>query len=251
MRGIVKDAEWVGSRVDRLPPRWARRLQRAWEARQSTDYVGANVELRESTEELLRVRVPLDATDQDICEAATALVNRCFERSTLYRDINAVREAMERVCEWQGIKPPSKAVRDGPAIARMCCGQWWRRKLRCHQGQTVETAAIRLGYVNKFRDLYVSNERLAARAQQNARNAATLEATKARNELGQEFTLAQLAATSTANKSIRRAELMTRIAGFERAADHLGHTGVFLTVTCPSRFHRFVTVNGGKAVVPN
>ena len=112
---------------------------------------------------------------------------------------------MERICDGQGVPAPPERVRHGPAIARMCCTLWWRRKLRRHQGRTVEAAAIHLGDVHKFRDLYVSNERLAARLQQHARNAAALEATLARNEIGEEFTLAELAATSVSNKAIRRA----------------------------------------------
>lgn len=74
------------------------------------------------------------------------------------------------------------------------------------------------------------------------------EATTARNEEGPVFTLAELAASSTANKQIRRAELMTRIAGFERNA---GHQGLFVTLTCPSRFHHYLVVNGGKHAVSN
>lgn len=67
-----------------------------------------------------------------------------------------------------------------------------------------------------------------------------LEATTARNEEGQVLTLAELAAKSTANKAIRRAELMTRISGFERYTDAEGHQGVFITLTCPSRFQRYM-----------
>lgn len=52
---------------------------------------------------------------------------------------------------------------------------------------------------------------------QNRRNAATLEATTARNEWGQVFTLAELVEKSPANKRIRRGELMTRIAGWPRS----------------------------------
>lgn len=248
---IPTDAEWVNSRVAGLPHRWERRLRRAWLQRSPTDYYGANVELREATASLLKVRVPLDATDAEICDAADALATRCIDRfATTYTPAEA-RRAMERVCAGQGIDPPEAKKPDRSAIGRMCCPLWWRRKLRKHQGQTVEAAAVRLGYVNKHRDPYVSNERLAARRQQNRRNAATLEATTARNEDGQVFTLAELAAKSTANKSIRRAELMTRISGFERYADAEGHQGLLITITCPSRFHRCMLVNEGKASVQN
>ena len=248
---IPTDTEWANSRVANLPPRWESRLLKAWKSRFPTDYFGANVELRETTESLLRVRIPLDASDAEICEAAKSLADRCARRAELFHTAVELRAAMERICHGQGVVPPPDKTRNGPAISRMCCLLWWRRKLRKHQGHTVEAAAIRLGYVNKLRDLYVSNERLTARIQQNKRNLATLEATIATNEYGQQFTLAELAAKSTANKAIRRAELMTRISGFERLASDMNHVGLFITLTCPSRFHRFLTVNGGTKVVDN
>lgn len=224
---------------------------RQWQESQATDYYRANADLRENTEALLRVRIPLDASDFDICEAAATLAARCAGRAEIFHTADALRAAMERICQGQGISPPPAKVRDRSAIARMTCTLWWRRKLRQHQGRTVEAAAIRLGRVNKAKDLYVSQEGLRARLQQNARNAAAMEATLARNELGQEFTLAELAAKGTSNKRIRRAELMTRIAGFERIAKASAHAGLFPTLTCPSRFHAFRTVAGGSIVLPN
>ncbi|MFZ3219671.1 MAG: replication endonuclease [Rhodoferax sp.] len=241
----------------------------------------ANLELRKLIERLEVVRLPLDANDSDICRAADELARRCAELDTatmagqkpgpyrfnpvfgvgvpetpLMRSPTMRRFAMARIAEGHGITPPlyrwllepeasGTHVEDLPAIARMKDAQWWRRKLRGVHATQVEGAAIGLGYVNKARDPYVSNESVMRRAQQNERNAAALEATTATNEDGQEFTLAELAAKGPANKAIRRAELMTRIAGFERIADDLGHVGLFMTMTCPSRMHKWATRKGG------
>ena len=146
------DAEWTQSRVANLPRRWGARLLEAWKRQSATEYVQANIALRETTESLLRLRIPLDASDLEICEAAKTLADRCARRAELFRTADELRAAMERVCQSQGIAPPPEKVRHGPAISRMCCPLWWRRKLRKHQGQTVEAVAIRLGYVNKKKD---------------------------------------------------------------------------------------------------
>ena len=251
MRRMPTDAEWVASRIDDLPAQWGVDLVRKWERWKDKDYYRANVALRQATQPFLRTSLPLAASDVAICEAAEHLAERCFSLSTLIHSGPALRAAMERVCHGQGVAPPKASLVDNPAMARMMCKLWWRRKLRRHHGRAVEAAAIRLGRVSRKGDLYVSNEGLRARQQQNRRNTATLEATVVRNELGQEFTLAELQTKSTSNKKLKRSELMTRMAGFEKNANKYGHTGLFLTMTCPSRFHRYRTVKGGKAVIDN
>jgi hypothetical protein len=68
------------------------------------------------------------------------------------------------------------------------------------------------------------------------------------NELGQSFTLAELAELSISNPTIRRSELMTRIGGFEAYANAQDHVAMFYTITTPSRFHSH---NQGGAINPN
>lgn len=94
-----------------------------------------------------------------------------------------------------------------------------------------------MGLVHRYMGLYTSDETVTRRQQQKKRNHALLAAMVATNELGHEFTLAELAERSVSNPSIRRAEIMTRIAGFEQTAKVCGHVGEFLTFTCPSRMH--------------
>lgn len=244
-----------------LPNRWQRKLLTAWDRQRGqfdpTDWRGegeaqrtANLNLLHLTDTLGAVRLPLDAADANICDHANTQARRCMDLASLYHLEHQLHWAMERVCIGHGITPPPwKTCKDVlPAIRRMTDPLWWRRALRKVHAKDVEGAAIQLGYVNKTRDIYVSNESLTRRMQQNKRNAEALEATTARNELGQEFTLAELAATGPANKAIRRAELMTRISGFERIARDLQHAGMFFTMTCPSRMHKWRTVAGGRVI---
>ncbi|MDI5984907.1 replication endonuclease [Halomonas sp. M4R5S39] len=135
-----------------------------------------------------------------------------------------------------GLELPD-AESDRGTVARLCCGLWWRRQLRRLNARRLEQADRILGRVHDRAGIYVSNRGMEARRRQHVRNRRILEAVAAVNEAGQEYTLAELAELGLANPNNRRAELMLRIADTEREAMRLGHVGVFVTITCPSRFH--------------
>lgn len=191
--------------------------------------------------------------DADICALADKLAGEAGELDAIMQGQGATLQArldtVRMLVRVAGIEEPRAIMGEG-AIKRAKDARWWRRALRVHVARVVEAGAIKLGIVNRRAGGYASNAAVDRRAQQVARNAAALEKTLYRNEAGQVYTLAELAASSTANPVIRGGELMTRIRGAEEYADAAGHVGLFVTLTCPSRMHA-VTVGSGGRPVPN
>ncbi len=185
--------------------------------------------------------------DSEVCKRARRCADTVDDLINGHSMPMTLQERLDTVldfCERLGVDAPIAKGTEG-VIARAIAEQWWRRALRRKVARTVEHAAIKLGVVHHKNGGYASDEACRRRADQNQRNADLLKRTKLRNEAGQVYSLAELAALSPSNRDIRRGELMTRIRGCEEFADANGHHGVFLTLTCPSRFH--AVLSGGKS----
>ncbi|HJV24573.1 MAG TPA: replication endonuclease [Aromatoleum sp.] len=233
---------WGATLAGHMPAPWRHQVLSDWKSRRAADERDGNTWLRHLVEEMQEgcaVGLGLDASDEDIREAGKQLAARAFQvaEDLHIKTLPALRERLASLCEQNGVQAPECRIKDKGAVRRMTTAAWWVRKLRAAHGQRIEAAAISLGYVHKRGQRYASDVGVKRRREQKARNAASLAATIAVNQDGQEFTLAELAEKSNANPRVRRAELMTRIRGFEMVADSLGHVAEFLTMTAPSRFH--------------
>lgn len=128
--------------------------------------------------------------------------------------------------------------------ARMILPEWWIRNAK-KQFRVVENVLRECGQVCKQGSPYVSSWSLNKFRKQQQSNRAFLESWEAVNQYNQSFTLAELSDRGISNPVNRRNELMTRIRGTEELATELNHDGLFITLTCPSKYHA-VKINGKR-----
>lgn len=151
----------------------------------------------------------------------------------------ALRAHLNVIAEcWQARPVPKKTSLSG-TIGRMVDPQWWARNLRREVLRENEALEHAQGHVRRKGQVYVSDHAMKRKRARAKQNRATLERMEVVNGDGEAFNLAEVSDASVSNPKLRRSELMVRCRGFEETAAFMGHEAVFLTLTTPSRFHRF------------
>ena len=104
MRQSLTAENWAASKVETFPPRWKGRIYRKWESQVEKAELlpcviggrgearrAAGVALCEITDKLAQVRLPLDATDSEICRRASQFANDVIDLARIHHDLKAVR----------------------------------------------------------------------------------------------------------------------------------------------------------------
>lgn len=127
----------------------------------------------------------------------------------------------------------------GPAVNRMTDAAWWFKQIKRIQKIELEQVCRETASVCKKRATYCSDwafKEWEDNQEKNRQLLHNLMAVDASND-DNYASLLEMASRTVSNPELRRAELMTRIRGFEEVAQKQKDCGVFITLTCPSRFH--------------
>ncbi|MFJ2986582.1 replication endonuclease [Collimonas sp. NPDC087041] len=193
--------------------------------------------------------LPLDAPDEALHQTAELAARECYQYCADLQSVDVIVSAITQLCDQYAVDVPTPPSMEGPEkeigiIRRAVDKAWWLRSIRKAHARRCEHMAIRLGFTSYRTGCYVSNEAVYRQRRRNKQNAKLLASVEVQNEHGQVYSLEELAALGTANKSIRHDELMVRARGFEEIAHDLGHVGIFTTITAPSKYHAVMSKNG-------
>lgn len=139
--------------------------------------------------------------------------------------------------EYQANKNQLDTQKAESGLLRLMAPVWWYARLKRMRDIQREHLAIAVGQVQKAATAYVSRGTLGEWLEQKKRNTEFFKKFDLVNNEDDRLAMTDLVYGSVSNPAIRRAELMTRMRGFEDLADEQELAGEFYTITAPSRFH--------------
>lgn len=138
--------------------------------------------------------------------------------------------------------PSGPTVTRGGLKRRILSEQFWLRALRKKLTRDAEHDLRAQGEVKKNTAPYLTEQNFARiKAQRRANRALIKRSDLVDVATGEICPLATAVDGSVSDPAIRRGELMTRVRGTEEYAKANGHAGLFITLTCPSAFHAYLS----------
>ncbi len=194
-------------------------------------------------------------TAKQCAAACVSVINKPDDGFEFRGMATSKHDALEHLCHEQGIVYPFSEFGKTPEYMRLCSLEWWKKQLKRAKARHIESDKLkslnrkilwlsqsenRKSVTGKNKSLhycYVSDFTLAMHKSNKQQLKQFIEAAQATCEDGTVLPLKQIAAASLSNPICRRAELMTRVSGFEDWAKHQGHVCRFFTFTAPAKYH--------------
>ncbi len=125
------------------------------------------------------------------------------------------------------------------AINKIACEEHWLKVLQTIQKRMVEHIAIACGEVQKNNSPYISREVFSKHKAKIKRSYDFLREMIIENikDADEQVSLYDAFMSSISNPTNRRIEMMTRVRGVEEWSKEKGLTGLFITLTAPSKYH--------------
>ncbi|ABG73165.1 nicking at origin of replication [Aeromonas phage phiO18P] len=231
----------------------------------------ANIWLRERVKWVrsLVMALPVDAQHLRDEEGRKRVAHQfANQTAAIWKNIeqNSTAGELALMETWEAIKQPAdqwafigkmpkfktKEARDNwilSVMVRLLSAKWWEKRINRCWDRLQEHIAILLGKVRKGVSAYVSNATMKVVRERKRAMMRWLAESEVMNEQHDlVVSMKDCWEASNANPVNRRAEMMTRMRGFEDYAEEQGHVGVFFTWTAPSRFHAWKTGRNGKTI---
>ncbi len=228
----------------------------------------ANIWLRERVKWVrsLVMALPVDAQQLRDDDGRKRVAHQfANQTAAIWKNIeqNAAAGELDLMETWESIKQPAdqwgfigrmpdfktKEARDNwilGVMVRLLSAKWWERRINRCWDRLQEHIAILLGKVRKGVSAYVSNATMKVVRERKRAMMRWLAESEVMNEQHDlVVSMKDCWEASNANPVNRRAEMMTRMRGFEDYAEEQGHVG---TWTAPSRFHAWKTGRNGKTI---